>query len=61
MTLLPVAHVYCLASEWDRLTTAQQAQVTMILIDDGEWSPEQIFEAIASPPIPFSPDDWTRP
>lgn len=37
---------YCLASEYHRLTPAQQSQVDHILIDDGEWTEAQIASAM---------------
>lgn len=59
---------YALASELDRLTPEQLAQVDHIIIDDGEWTAAQIAAhinrwSLLSPdplPDPF-PDDWAKP
>jgi hypothetical protein len=37
---------FALASEWDRLTPEQLAQVTDWIADDGEWSDQQIADYI---------------
>jgi hypothetical protein len=53
---------YALASEYDRLTPAQQRLVDVILADDGEWTREMIALAIQFPlESPRHPDDWTKP
>lgn len=55
---------YCLASEYDRLTPEQQAQVDHILADDGEWTREMIALAIQfpleDPELAYLQDDWTK-
>lgn len=54
-----------LASEWDRLSTAQRAQVGWIIIDDGTWTDAQIEAYIEShfgvTEIEVHPEDWTKP
>lgn len=53
---------YALASEYDRLTPAQQAQVDHILADDGDWTKEMIALAIQFPLERIDhEDDWTKP
>lgn len=37
---------YALASEYDRLSPDQKDRVTHIIIDDGEWTQEQIDDYI---------------
>lgn len=60
---------FALASEYDRLTPEQQSRVTEILIDDGDWTEEQIAEAVAKAcgiaPRPSAveehfQDDWSQ-
>lgn len=53
---------YCLASEYDRLTPEQQAQVDHILADDGEWTREMIALAIQFPLERIDHEDrWDKP
>lgn len=53
---------YCLASEYDRLSPAQQAVVDCILADDGEWTHEMIAHAIQFPLEQIDhEDDWRKP
>jgi hypothetical protein len=59
--LITYPTVYCLASQYDRLTPEQQIAVTHILADDGTWTEEQIIHAIYGSPDPIPLDDWTRP
>lgn len=52
---------YCLASEYSRLTPEQQAQVEVILADDGEWDREMIALAIQFPlEDPKHEDRWDK-
>jgi hypothetical protein len=52
---------YCLASEYDRLTPEQQAQVDHIIADDGEWTREMISLAIQFPLEDSNHDDrWDK-
>lgn len=53
---------YALASEYDRLTSAQQDQVNHIIADDGEWDREMIALAIQFPLERVDhEDDWSKP
>lgn len=51
-----------LASEYDRLTPMQQARVTMLVLDDGTWTPEQVERFIENHfgtlELTLHPDRW---
>lgn len=56
--------VFALASEYSRLSPAEQDRVTHIIADDGDWTPEQISAYLqrwrdADIHYELSPDDWT--
>jgi hypothetical protein len=57
--------MFALASEWDRLTPEQQAKVTWVIADDGDWTDAEIEAYIEKhfgvTELTCHPEDWSKP